>query len=116
MVLMSHLGRPDGRVVAEYSLAPVAVKVEELLGRKVTFLHDSVGPEVEAACANPEAGSVFLLENLRFHLAEEGKGEDAAGKKVLLFQIPLPSRHLRLPFSPFLLLSFSARPRPPRRK
>jgi len=82
VVLMSHLGRPDGRVVPEFSLAPVAVKVEELLGRKVTFLHDSVGAEVEAACANPAHGTIILLENLRFHVEEEGKGEDGAGKKV----------------------------------
>lgn len=41
-----------------------------------------MGAEVEAACANPAAGSVILLENLRFHVAEEGKGKDAAGNKV----------------------------------
>ncbi len=43
---------------------------------------DCVGKEVEAACANPKAGSVFLLENLRFHVEEEGSGLDAQGKKV----------------------------------
>lgn len=41
-----------------------------------------MGAEVEAACANPAPGSVILLENLRFHVAEEGKGKDAAGNKV----------------------------------
>ena len=46
------------------------------------FLNDCVGPEVEKACSNPEPGSVFLLENLRFHVEEEGKGVDAEGKKV----------------------------------
>ena len=50
--------------------------------RDVTFLKDCVGPEVEAACADPAPGSVILLENLRFHVAEEGKGKDAAGNKV----------------------------------
>ena len=50
--------------------------------RDVTFLKDCVGPAVEAACANPAHGSVILLENLRFHVAEEGKGKDAAGNKV----------------------------------
>ena len=46
------------------------------------FLDDCVGAEVEAACADPATGSVILLENLRFHLQEEGKGVDAEGKKV----------------------------------
>lgn len=52
------------------------------LCRDVTFLKDCVGAEVEAACADPAAGSVILLENLRFHVAEEGKGKDASGNKV----------------------------------
>jgi hypothetical protein len=52
------------------------------LGRDVTFLSDCVGAEVEAACANPATGSVILLENLRFHLEEEGKGKAADGSKV----------------------------------
>ena len=46
------------------------------------FLNDCVGAEVEAACANPETGTVILLENLRYHLEEEGKGVDEAGNKV----------------------------------
>ena len=50
--------------------------------REVKFLDDCVGAEVEAACADPAPGSVILLENLRFHLQEEGKGVDAEGKKV----------------------------------
>lgn len=48
----------------------------------MTFLPDCVGPEVESACANPASGSVFLLENLRFHIEEEGKGLDSSGAKV----------------------------------
>uniref|UniRef100_A0A8C6ADK7 Phosphoglycerate kinase n=1 Tax=Marmota marmota marmota TaxID=9994 RepID=A0A8C6ADK7_MARMA len=83
VVLMSHLGRLDGVPMPEkYSLEPVAGELKSLLGRDVTFLKDCVGPEVEKACANPEAGSVILLENLRFHLEEEGKGQDASGNKV----------------------------------
>ncbi|KAE8908313.1 Phosphoglycerate kinase 1 [Phytophthora fragariae] len=82
VVLMSHLGRPEGKPKAKDSLAPVAVAVEQKLNRKVTFLKDCVGPEVEAACANPAEGSVILLENLRFHVEEEGKGKDAEGNKV----------------------------------
>jgi len=76
VVLMSHLGRPDGAKVAKYSMAPVAKVVEELLGREVTFLNDCVGPEVEAACAKLAPGKVVLLENLRFYKEEEGKGAD----------------------------------------
>ncbi|MEQ2167486.1 phosphoglycerate kinase, partial [Goodea atripinnis] len=83
VVLMSHLGRPDGNVMPEkYSLEPVAAELKTLLGKDVTFLKDCVGPEVEAACANPAAGSVILLENLRFHVAEEGKGKDPSGNKA----------------------------------
>jgi phosphoglycerate kinase len=79
VVLMSHLGRPKGgKVEEEYSMAPVARVVEELLGREVTFLNNCVGPEVEAACAKLAPGKVVLLENLRFHKEEEGKGADAA--------------------------------------
>lgn len=75
VVLMSHLGRPDGQRVAKFSLRPIAAELQRLLGRPVTFLDDCVGPAVEAACA-PGAlapGSVVLLENVRFHLEEEGK-------------------------------------------
>ena len=50
--------------------------------RDVQFLNDCVGAEVEAACANPADGSVILLENLRFHMEEEGSMKDADGKKV----------------------------------
>jgi phosphoglycerate kinase len=75
VVLMSHLGRPDGQRVAKFSLRPVANELEKLLGRPVRFLDDCVGPAVEAACAPGalKAGDVVLLENLRFHIEEEGK-------------------------------------------
>jgi phosphoglycerate kinase len=79
VVLMSHLGRPDGQRVAKYSLRPVAAELEKLLGTRVTFLDDCCGPAVEAACANPGAGSVILLENLRYHIEEEGKVKQQDG-------------------------------------
>lgn len=82
VVLMSHLGRPDGRVIEKYTLRPVAEEVGRLLGKNITFLADCVGDEVEAACANPTAGTIILLENLRFHVEEEGKGVDESGNKV----------------------------------
>jgi phosphoglycerate kinase len=73
VILMSHLGRPDGQRNEKYSLRPVAGALEKLLGRPVKFLPDCVGPEVEAACAAARPGDVILLENLRFHIEEEGK-------------------------------------------
>lgn len=79
VVLMSHLGRPNGHRNEKYTLAPVAEKLEELLGRPVKFLSDCVGPEVESRCASLEPGEVVLLENLRFHIEEEGKAKDADG-------------------------------------
>ena len=84
IVLMSHLGRPDGQKIAKFSLKPVAVELEKLLGKKVTFLDDCVGPAVEAACAKLAPGTVVLLENLRFHIEEEGKVklEDGTSKKA----------------------------------
>lgn len=73
VVLMSHLGRPNGAAVPALSLQKVAVKLSELIGKPVQFLSDCVGAETEAACADPAAGTVILLENLRFHIEEEGK-------------------------------------------
>lgn len=78
VVLCSHLGRPSGKgYEADFTMAPVAVALEKLLSKKVTFLKDCVGAECEAACANPATGSVFLLENVRFHKEEEDKNEKA---------------------------------------
>ena len=84
VVLMSHLGRPDGSRNQKFSLRPVADKLAELLGRPVRFLEDCVGPEVEAACSGLEPGDVVLLENLRFHIEEEGKVklEDGTTRKA----------------------------------
>src|SRR5579864_6301747 len=73
LVLMSHLGRPDGKRIEKFTLKPVAAKLAQLLGRSVTFLDDCIGPEVEKACAALKPGDVVLLENLRFHIEEEGK-------------------------------------------
>ena len=75
VVLMSHLGRPNGSRDEKQSLKPVAELLKKELGRDVTFLSDCVGTEVEKACENPAAGSVILLENLRFHAEEEGEKE-----------------------------------------
>ena len=86
VVLMSHLGRPDGQKIDKYSLKPVAAELEKLLGRKVTFLDDCVGANIEQAVApgKLKAGDVVLLENLRFHIEEEGKVklDDGTSKKA----------------------------------
>ena len=71
---MSHLGRPDGNPNPKLTLKPIADRLGELLGKPVTFLPNCVGPETEAACTDPAPGSVIVLENLRFNVAEEGKG------------------------------------------
>lgn len=83
VVLMSHLGRPNGEQVDKFSLKPVADELAKLLDRPVNFLADCVGPEIEAACAADalQAGDVVLLENLRFHIEEEGKRKLADGGK-----------------------------------
>ena len=83
VILMSHLGRPDGQKIAKFSLKPVADELAKLLGQPVTFLDDCVGPAVEAACAagTLKPGSVVLLENLRFHIEEETKMKLEDGSK-----------------------------------
>jgi len=82
VVLMSHLGRPDGKRIEKFSLKPVAEALQKLLGRPVQFLNDCVGAEVEAACAKAKPGDVILLENLRFHIEEEGKVKLEDGSKL----------------------------------
>ncbi|CAO3677079.1 unnamed protein product [Umbelopsis vinacea] len=82
VILMSHLGRPDGKRQDKYSLAPVAAEVEKLLGKPVTFLNDCVGAEVESVCKSASGGKVILLENLRFHIEEEGSAKDKDGNKT----------------------------------
>jgi phosphoglycerate kinase len=71
VILMSHLGRPDGKRVPDMSLRPVADALAALLGSPVKFADDCVGPAAEQAVAGLKGGEVLLLENLRFHAAEE---------------------------------------------
>lgn len=87
VILLSHCGRPDGRVQPKYSLKPVVAALEEQLkknqiNKTVTFVEDCVGPQAEQAAANAKDGAILLMENLRFHVEEEGKGEDANGNKI----------------------------------
>jgi phosphoglycerate kinase len=71
LILMSHLGRPDGQRVPEMSLGPCAEVLGRLLGCAVRFAEDCVGPAAESAVAALQPGEVLLLENLRFHPEEE---------------------------------------------
>ncbi len=74
-VLMSHLGRPDGKVVADMSLKHIMDAVSDIIGVQVKFAEDCVGPKAKEAVDQLEDGEVLLLENLRFH-AEEEQGDD----------------------------------------
>jgi len=78
VVLMSHLGRPKGRVVPEMSLAPTAVRLGELLNLEVELAPDCVGSIVEERAAALEPGQVMLLENLRYKPEEEANDPDFA--------------------------------------
>jgi phosphoglycerate kinase len=71
VILMSHLGRPDGKVKDDLRLAPVAARLSELLGVDVQTVPDCTGSEVQQAVAQLQPGQVLLLENLRFHPEEE---------------------------------------------
>ena len=81
LVLCSHLGRPEGKVVESLRLRPVAERLSQLLGQPVKTAPDCVGPEAETAAASLKPGEVLLLENLRFHPEEEAN--DAAFARAL---------------------------------
>jgi len=81
VILMSHLGRPDGKVVDSMRLTPAAKRLEELLGRKVTKTDDCIGDAVKKTVVAMKPGDVVLLENLRFH-AEEEKNDPAFAKEL----------------------------------
>ena len=83
----SHLGRPKGEVVPELSLAPVARRLGELLGREVPLLPDCVGAEVEKAVGGLPHGGILLLENVRFHLEEEANDPEFARELAAPFDL-----------------------------
>ena len=71
VILASHMGRPKGKRVEEFSLAPVARRLAYRLHKKVELAPDCIGPETEKLKAEMKPGDVLLLENLRFHPGEE---------------------------------------------
>jgi phosphoglycerate kinase len=85
VILMSHLGRPDGEKKLEFTMKPVAKRLSELLGKPVIFADDCIGPEVKKKAMALKDGEMLLLENVRFYKAEEIKDkkakEDAALRK-----------------------------------
>jgi phosphoglycerate kinase len=78
VILMSHLGRPDGKAVDKLRMQPVAKRLSELLHRPVQAATESIGPEVEAQAKALQPGQVLLLENLRFHKEEEKNNPEFA--------------------------------------
>jgi len=86
IILMSHLGRPDGKVVLKYSLQPVALRLQELLGEPVKFLTDCIGDMVKNEVAQAKE-RIILLENLRFYAKEEANDANFARELASLAEV-----------------------------
>lgn len=87
VILMSHLGRPKGQRKPEFSLKPVAVWLEKLIGKKVIMVEDCIGEEVKKIVFNMKPGEIVLLENLRFHSEEEKNNETFASELASLGEL-----------------------------
>ena len=87
VILMSHLGRPKGKVDPKLSLKPVAERLGELLSLEVLMAPDCIGPEVEKMAGELKGGEVLLLENLRFHSGEETNDETFAKQLASLADV-----------------------------
>ena len=87
VICASHLGKPKGKRKPELSLAPVAVRFAERLGKPVHFVDDCVGPEAAKAAEGLGAGEVLLLENLRFHAGEESNDPEFARELASLADV-----------------------------
>lgn len=87
VILMSHLGKPKGKIDAKYSLQPIAKRLSELLNKDVIFVNDCVGAEVEQVVSKAKSGDIILLENLRFHIEEEKNNPDFAKSLASLGEI-----------------------------
>ena len=82
LIVASHMGRPEGKIVPEFSLAPVAKRLGRLLEKEVIMAKDCVGSETSAMLSNMKQGDVVLLENLRYH-PEEQSNDDTFAKKLV---------------------------------
>ncbi len=87
LIIASHLGRPKGNFVPEFSLAPVAKRLGRLLQANVIMAPDCIGPEVNKLIENMKSGDIILLENLRFHSEEQENDDEFAKKLALLCDI-----------------------------
>ncbi len=87
VIIASHMGRPDGKVVADLSLAPVAKRLSRLLQKDVKFAPDCIGAEVKAMLDTMQGGDVLLLENLRFHLGEQENSDEFAKELASLCEV-----------------------------
>ncbi|MCX8012107.1 MAG: phosphoglycerate kinase, partial [Desulfobacterota bacterium] len=87
IILVSHLGRPKGKINPEYSLAPVAKHLTKVLGKEIVFVPDCVGTEVEKKVSQMKPGDIVLLENVRFHPEEEKNDREFARKLASLAEI-----------------------------
>ncbi len=94
VILMSHLGRPDGEKKLEFTMKPVARRLSELLGKPVAFVDDCIGPDVKAKAMALKDGDVLLLENVRFYKAEEIKDKNAKADAALRKEKDDFARHL----------------------
>ena len=83
LILMSHLGRPKAKPDPQFSLAPCAKRLSELLGKPVLFAPDCIGPAVEKMASHLKAGQILLLENVRFHEGEEEPEKDPSFVQAL---------------------------------
>ncbi len=84
VVVLSHFGRPKGKVVADMSLSPIALALGKALGKPVPFAADCVGPEAAALVESLQDGDIAVLENLRFHAEEEANDTTFAGQLAVL--------------------------------
>jgi phosphoglycerate kinase len=87
IIIISHLGRPDGQRLDKFSLAPVAKRLSRLLDKEVKLAPDCIGPEVETMVAQMAAGDILLLENLRFHNEEKKNDPEFSQQLAQLAEI-----------------------------
>ncbi len=87
VILMSHMGRPDGKPDDKFSLSPVAERLEKLLEKKVKLAPDCIGEDVKKMVSEMNAGDVLLLENLRFHPGEKKNSDDFAKELAALCDV-----------------------------
>jgi phosphoglycerate kinase len=87
IIICSHFGRPKGQRQEKFSLAPVAKRLSRLLNKEVKLAPDCIGPEIEAMVEQMQPGDVLLLENLRFHAAEQENDPDFAAQLAKLAEV-----------------------------